>query len=435
MNVLFISSSNIIAGNLARVIQSEGHNVKLFIDDDHRKLNFENMVTKTPDWKAELNWVGKKGLIIFDDIGYGKIQDDLRRQGFSVFGGCELGDKLETDRQFAQQVFKKHKIKTLPTYNFSNISDCIKYIKRNKKAWVIKQNGNASKHLNYVSICDDSRDAIDILENYACTYERQIQTVSIQERIKGIEIAVGRFFNGNDWVGPIELNIEHKKLFPGDLGPATSEMGTLAWHDDNENNRLYRETLAKLTPFLRQIQYKGDIDLNCIVNDKGAFPLEATPRLGSPIIYLQTVFHKSPWGDFLKAIADGQPYALKWRRGFGVVILLAVAPFPYCKEMAHINSKGVSIFFDSTLKKNDFEHIHFEGVAMKTIKGEEQYYISDTQGYVLYVTALSKDAGTSQAKALERIKSVQIPKVFYRRDISSKFIEHDCKVLKKWGYL
>lgn len=82
-------------------------------------------VTKTTDWKAELNWVGKKGLIIFDDIGYGKIQDDLRRQGFSVFGGCELGDKLETDREFAQQIFKKYKIKTLPTFNFSNISDCI----------------------------------------------------------------------------------------------------------------------------------------------------------------------------------------------------------------------------------------------------------------------------------------------------------------------
>lgn len=435
MNILFVSSSNIIAGNLACLLQREGHNVKLFIDDDDRKLNFENMVSKTSDWKAELGWVGKKGLIIFDDIGYGEIQDDLRNQGFSVFGGCELGDKLEIDRQFAQQIFEKYKIKSLPTFNFSNISDCINYMRKNKKAWVIKQNNHDSKHINYVSVHKDGRDAVDILTNYACVYEKQIHTISIQERIKGVEIGVGRFFNGNDWVGPLEMNIEHKKLFPGDLGPATSEMGTLAWYDDNEDNRLYKETLAKLKPFLRQIKYKGDMEINCIVNDEGAFPLEASPRLGSPIIYLQTEIHKSPWGDFLKAIADGRDYDLRWRRGLGIVMLLAVAPFPYCKEMSHINSKGIRIFFDDALKKRDFDHIHFEGVALQTVEDVPQYYISDTQGYVLYVTALSKNARTSQNKALEIVRSIHIPKMFYRNDIGSKFIEEDIRSLKRLGYL
>lgn len=121
MRVLFISSSNIIAANLAYVMKNEGHDVKLFIDDEDRKENFENMVPKTNDWRKELGWVGKDGLIVFDDIGYGKAQDELRALGYSVFGGNKLSDKLETDRQYAQEIFAECGIKTVPIKNFKDI--------------------------------------------------------------------------------------------------------------------------------------------------------------------------------------------------------------------------------------------------------------------------------------------------------------------------
>ena len=54
MRVLFISSRNIIAADLARLIKQEGNEVKLYIDDKDRKLNLDNMVEKTSDWKKEL---------------------------------------------------------------------------------------------------------------------------------------------------------------------------------------------------------------------------------------------------------------------------------------------------------------------------------------------------------------------------------------------
>ena len=47
----------------------------------------------------------------------------------------------------------------------------------------------------------------------------------MQKYISGVEIAVGAFFNGNDFVYPINVNFEHKKLFPGNIGPSTGEMG------------------------------------------------------------------------------------------------------------------------------------------------------------------------------------------------------------------
>ena len=437
MRVLFITSSSIIAGNLAYVMKNEGHDVKLFIDDEDRKEDFENMVPKTDDWQKELNWVGKEeGLIVFDDVGYGKDQDELRAKGYSVFGGNKLSDRLETDRQYAQEIFTECGIKTVPIKNFKDISGAIEFIKRNKDAWVIKQNGSSSKSLNYVAHFDDSRDVVNLLENYQTNLKGEIRTITLQQKIKGVEIGVARYFNGTDWVGPIELNIEHKKFFPGDLGPATSEMGTLAWYDDNENNQLFQEILAKLKPHLQKINYRGAIDINCIVNENGTYPLEATPRFGSPIVYLQTELHKSHWGDFLKAIADGKKYNLRWNKGYGIVVLLTVPPFPYTKKLKEMSPKGINIYFDPKLRQSEFKkHIHFEGVALKEINGRKQYYISDYQGYVVYVTAIGKTVKSARKKTEDLIKHIYIPKMFYRCDIGSSFMKEAQHKLKWWGYL
>lgn len=438
MRVLFISSSNMIATHIAYLMKKEGHEVKLFIDDADRKENFENMVEKTDDWRKELDWVGKgdNSLIVFDDIGYGKIQDQLRKEGYSVFGGSEQADKLEGDRQYAQEIFAEAGIKTVPIKNFKDIPSTIDFIKNNKGAWVIKQNGHASKSLNYVGYFDDSRDVLNVLENYQVNLKGEMRTITLQQKIKGVEIGIARYFNGTDWVGPMEINVEHKKFFPGDMGPATSEMGTLVWYDDNEENKLFKETLGKLKPHLQKINYKGDIDINCIVNETGAYPLEATPRLGSPAIYLHAEIHRSPWGEFLKAIADGKSYDLKWKRGYGVVVLVTVPPFPYAKKLRQMSPKGFNIYFDQKIKEKDFEHIHFEGVALKSNpNGEKQYYISDYQGYVLYATAIDRTVKFAREKIDKIVKHIYFPKMFYRHDIGVNFIEEGYDKLRWWGYV
>ncbi len=424
-----------IATHMAYQLKIEGNEVRLFIDDDDRKENFDGLVEKTTDWKKDIDWVGKEGLIVFDDVGYGLEQDELRKDGFCVFGGCVKGDKLESNRQYAQEVFAECGIKTVPIKDFKSIPDAIYFIKQNSGAWVIKQNGMASKSLNYVARFDDSRDVINLLENYSLKPKWQTRTITLQQRIEGVEIGVGRFFNGHDWVGPIELNIEHKKFFPGDLGPTTSEMGTLAWYSNNENNKLFRETLARLKPHLKKINYRGDIEINCIVNDTGAYPLEATPRFGSPIIYLQMELHKSSWGKFLKAIAMGQDFKLKYKRGYGIVVLVTVPPFPYAKKLKDLSSRGVNIYFNKSLERKNFKHVYFEGIALKNDNKKKQYYVSDDQGYVLYVTAVELSVKSARRKIENTLKFIYIPKMFYRNDIGLNFIKNNLRKLKKLGYV
>ncbi|MFZ2626804.1 MAG: phosphoribosylamine--glycine ligase, partial [Candidatus Moraniibacteriota bacterium] len=249
MNILFISK-DLSGADLCYRLKKEGHNVRLFIEDKVQVHNFDGLVEKTTDWRKDVNWVGKNGLIVFDNSGYGKVQDDLRAEGYSVVGGNQMSDKLEHNRQYGQKILSVCGLNIIPSVNFSCTKEAVKFVEKNKGPWVVKQNGHVNTSFNYVGQLEDGKDVISVLKNYNRNNKKECVSIDLQKKIRGIEIGIARYFNGNDWVGPIEINLEHKGLFNGELGPKTFEMGTLMWYDEDEKNRLFQETLAKMAPYL-----------------------------------------------------------------------------------------------------------------------------------------------------------------------------------------
>ncbi|MDP1620185.1 MAG: hypothetical protein Q8M12_04275, partial [bacterium] len=77
MNVLLISK-DFSGADLAYRLQKEGNQVKIFIEEAEYAHAYDGMLEKIADWKAELDWVGRDGLIVFDCVGFGQVQDDLR---------------------------------------------------------------------------------------------------------------------------------------------------------------------------------------------------------------------------------------------------------------------------------------------------------------------------------------------------------------------
>ncbi|MCA9354886.1 MAG: hypothetical protein KC877_05180 [Candidatus Kaiserbacteria bacterium] len=437
MKVLFISGE-LIGSAVVHQLIKEGHDVKLYIDHEDRQDCFDGIVERVESWEDELDWVGKDGLIVFDDVTFAGEQDRLREAGYSVFGGDSKSDKLEIDRLHFHDVLEAHGIKTLRAYNFETADEAERFIREQNgsKKWVLKQSSHIGM-LNYVGQRQDGQDVFDMLKIYR---EKNISPVHIQQRAEGIEIGVGRYFNGNDWVGPIEVNLEHKPLCNGDIGPLTAEMGTVIWYENDETLPLYQETLAKLKPYLQEINYKGDIDIDCIVNAEGVWPLEATMRFGTPSTELQCELHESPWGDFMKAIADGQPYDLQYKTDYGIVVSVVIPPFPFAPEIfgdSNIETcQGVSVFFKDNFSKEDMEHVHFEEVS-RTVSddGQERYYLSGKHGYALYATGHGETVEEAQQKAYDIIKKIIIPEMFYRTDIGDKFVREDRQQLKDWGWI
>jgi len=328
--VLFISRE-LIGADLAYILKKEGCDVHLFIDNEPDRDSFDGMVEKTTNWENDLGWVGKDGLIIFDDVGYGNIQDKLRNKGYLVIGGSFDGDQLELDREYAQSVFRKNGVidDKFETKKFS-VEAAIAFVKKNKGRWVIKQNDH-NNELNYIGHFDDGSDLISVLENYKDKAGAEY-IISLQKKVEGVEVAIGRFFNGKDWVGPSVINFEHKHFLNDDIGPLGGETGTLMWYENNDT-KLFNRTLDKIKKHLIDSNYKGYIDINCIVNGDSIYPLEITSRFGSSTIETQCEIHNSSWFSFLYAIATGNNFNLDYKIGYCISVCLTTDRYPKIKTL------------------------------------------------------------------------------------------------------
>lgn len=434
IKVLFISRE-LISGDLSYILKKEGCNVRLHIVDRGQRSCLDGIVEKTESWKKDINWVGKNGLIIFDDVGFGKIQDKLRKDGYLVIGGSGDGDRLEQDRLYGQSILEKSGVKTnklFSTKEFSILS-AISHIKKNPGKWVIKQNHHNTA-VTYVGLLEDGSDVLSVLDDLK-TKVGSKSTISLQRKVDGVEVAIGRFFNGHDWCGPSVINFEHKHLCNDDIGPMGGESGTLMWYEEDDTNKLFQRALAGLKDHLIRSNYKGYIDVNCIVFEEDLYPLEVTSRFGSSTIETQCEIHTSPWKDFFYAIAKGEKPDLQYKKGYTINVALTVPPFPYRTTDKKMQLSGMRIFFANNVADEEMKHIHFEGVAMKKVKGKEVYSTSGNLGYALYVTSTAKSVEEARESVYSLIKNITIPRMFYRTDIGMRFLRRDKQLLQQWGWI
>ena len=420
---LFVSYDGLI-GDIAWILTKEGHRVKYFIESmDHRDIA-DGFVEKAEDWQAEVEWAD---VIVFDDVlGQGQEAKRLRDKGKYVIGGTPYTDMLEDDRSFGQEELKKLGINIIPYKTFNSFEDGIKYVEQNPGRYVIKPSGEAQnlKGLLFVGEEEDGKDVVQVLDDYRQAWAHKIPAFQLQKRVVGVEIAVGAFFNGKEFMNPINVNFEHKKLFPGNLGPSTGEMGTsMFW---SEPNRIFNQTLKKMESKLAEERYVGYIDLNCIVNSNGIYPLEFTARFGYPTIFIQQEGITVPMGEFFYGMASGTLKNFKTKSGFQVGVRIVVPPFPFSDpETFNVKSKDSVIHF-----RKPTDGVHIEDVKLRN--GE--WVIAGTSGVVLVVVGTGYTMKQAQQQVYTRIKGIIIPHMYYRTDIGDRWFE-DADRLHNWGYL
>ena len=325
LKFLFVSIDALI-GDLAWEIKKEGHECKYYIIDKEQKDVCDGFLEKVDDWKSQVDWAD---IIVFDDFGFGEDAEKLRKAGKPVVGGSVYTDRLEMDREFGQTELKDVDITIIPRWNFTDFDEAIAFIKKNPDRYVIKPSGLAQneKELLFVGQEEDGRDITEMLERYKKNWGKQIKEFQMQKFISGVEVAVGAFFNGEDFIMPLNVNFEHKKMFPGDLGPSTGEMGTSMFFTNR--SPIFDETLLKMKDKLAASGYVGYIDINCIVNSRGIYPLEFTSRFGYPHISIAMEGVLSEWGTFLYGIAKKEKPELRTKRAFQVGVVIAVPSFPF----------------------------------------------------------------------------------------------------------
>src|SRR5499425_3175973 len=242
-NFLFVSLTGLIS-DIAWQVSKEGHEVRYCIADKAERDIADGFVAKSKDWERDVEWAN---IVIFDDtLGQGEKAKALREKGKLVIGGTAYTDRLEDDRSFGQEELKKAGVNIIPYADFTSFDDAIDHVTQNPGRYVIKPSGEAQnvKRRLFVGEEDDGQDVIRMLEAYKRAFSDEIKNFQLQRRVTGVEVAVGAFFNGKEFVYPININFEHKKLFPGNQGPSTGEMGTsMFW---SGANKLFNQTLKRM---------------------------------------------------------------------------------------------------------------------------------------------------------------------------------------------
>ena len=409
---------------------NEGHEVRISVSEPLCRTTLAGLVSPTDDWEAELPWIeeaGPEGIIILENVSHerGRRQEELRRQGYQVIGGCSWGDKLENDRKFAQDVLTSLGLPVAPMQAFDSLADAQRFVAHHPGRYVLKFSGDhfASAD-NYVGQLKDGRDVLAVLAARFRQHKTERMNFVLMTHVDGVEMGVGAYFDGARFLTPACLDWEHKKLFPGDLGELTGEMGTVVTYE--RTGFFFRETLARLAPLLKQQGYCGYINLNTIVNADGIWPLEFTCRFGYPGYAILDPLQRTPWAALFKSMVTRDGSNLDVLPGFCVGIVLTTRPFPYTR-MSVPEPIGLPILFDGELTGHDHANLHFGEIGLEGT----QLVTAGHHGWTMVITGTGSTISEAQADAYRLAARVVIPDVRYRNDIGTKLVKRDLEYLEQ----
>jgi phosphoribosylamine--glycine ligase len=400
----------------------DGVKVRLWIENPAMKDVADGLVPKVTDWRPSVKWAD---LIVMDynSDELAKIWDQVHKQ-VPTFGGSSFGNRLESDRAFSRAIMKRCGIPNLKNKSFKTLKEAHAHLKSNPGPWVVKSEGKlVEKHHMVIGEKEDNSDAILQVERLI-DQGLVVESVEVEEKKKGVEVGLSRFFNGSDWVGPINVNFEHKRSHDRETGYLTGECGTLMKYSQDPDLPLFKETLGKMAPILRAADYKGQIDLNMVIGrdehgERFVAPLEFTPRLGYPSWALEDEIHVTPWEKIMMGCATGQRVDVQTHYDWSVGVLLCAFGFPFDDKVAKI-SKGLVV--EGVDEHNVGGHIHPMNLSLNK-KG--QFVVSSGQGYVLVATGRGPSICDAKEAAYGAMDGIKLPNSFKRFDISDKIQPHE----------
>lgn len=250
----------------------------------------------------------------------------------------------------------------------------------------------------------------------------------LMDYLRGVETGLGAFFNGREFVGPVNLDWEHKRLFPGDIGELTGEMGTVVTYRHGE--KLFDATLARIAPVLRAAGHVGYVNLNTIINAEGVWPLELTMRFGYPGFAILSALFDEACGDILRRVATGSPQPAATHDGFAVGVVLTLPPFPHDHGYEDL-SKGTPVIIPEDLTDEEKQHVHLGEVGL--VEGE--LVATGIVGYTMVVTGRGPTIEAAQQRAYDLVRRIAIPNVRYRNDIGDALRTGGWDTLSSLGWV
>lgn len=414
-----------------RCVQA-GHSVKYFLQKEQNTnigRGFKG-VEIINNWVTSAKWAD----LIFV-TGNDKYIDRLeyfRKQGKRVYAPSVASAKLEIDRASGMKFLEDHGIECPEYKTFPTLDAAMAYQMKSSERHVFKTLGSEEdKSLSYVG--KSPADMVARIMRWKNLGMKLKGPCMLQQFIPGIEFAVSRWMGADGWIGLPNENFERKKLLSGDCGPNCGESGTVMKYCND--SRLFDEVLSPLEDGLLELGHLGDIDVNCIIDEKGkAWPLEFTSRPGWPAFNIMLATHKGDPAEWMYDACDGKD-TLEVSTAIAVGIVCAMPDYPYSKltnkETLDIPIYGVTdknrrFIAPQSIKMAKLPDMDGDKIVMKDMW-------ASCGDYLAVVTGTGKSVKQAADRAYGVVKELHVADMMYRDDVHEK-MEKDIPELQKLGY-
>jgi phosphoribosylamine--glycine ligase len=306
-------------------------------------------------------------------------------------------------------------------------------VKKEDKRFVSKPAGdNPDKALSYVS--KSPEDMVFMLERWKKLGKLK-PPFMLQDFVPGIEMAVA------GWIGPggfnrgWEENWEFKKLMNDDLGVATGEQGTVMRYV--ATSHLANKVLKPLEDAIVKTGHTGDIDVNCIIDEKGVpWPLEFTCRFGYPAVNIQQALREGDSIEWLYDLTQGKDAKNHRLNEIAVGVVMSIPDYPYSRLTGR-EVEGIPVY---GMPLEPVPQYHPCQMFMGTAPVKKDGAISTqpclvTAGdYVLVATGTGETVKLAKKAAYKALEKLSIPNSpMYRTDISNR-LKKQLPKLQAMGY-
>ncbi len=334
------------------------------------------------------------------------IVDEFQKRGLKIFGPTKAAAQVESSKDFAKGLMKKHNIPTAGYQTFTDYDQAVSYVKAHGAPIVIKENGlKAGKG---VTVAMSEAEALEALK---VAFDLPDNSVVIEDYLEGFEFSLIALVNG-DQVYPLECAQDHKRVGDGDTGPNTGGMGSYS-PVKKITPQLVEETMETIMkPMAKALveegcPFTGFLYGGLMVTDKGVQVIEFNARFGDPEAEVILCRLESDFVQAVLDVMDGKEPKLAWTNQVSHGVVLASEGYPAS------STKGAVI---EGVKDVDGLVYHM-GTKM------EDGALKTNGGRVLMIVSLADKLEEAMAKTYEEVKKVDCDKLFYRNDIGRKDLE------------
>lgn len=244
----------------------------------------EKVASIAKEWQISLAIIGPEAPL---EKG---LADALWKMAIPTIGPRQALARIETSKEFARDLMKKHQIPGLPRYKAFHSLDGIKEFMQElgEEGYVVKANGLMSG--KGVKVAGDHLHTYEEALDFCKEVLKQQPTVVIEEKLEGQEFSLMGFCDGATLL-PMPVVQDHKRALESDKGPNTGGMGSysdvdhrlpfLTASDVDQAWQINREVIRALGEEVAE-KYIGILYGSFIATAKGIYVIEFNARFGDP---------------------------------------------------------------------------------------------------------------------------------------------------------